>query len=195
MPTFLEAMMDAPTLPHKLWTREDCVALEKAGLVEAERYELIEGELILKMGKNHPHVRALAILARWLRGCFGDAPVVQESPIDLRAEDRLTSEPEPDISVLVRAVDDFSTHPRPNELCLVAEVSLTSLVFDLTTKARLYARSGIVEYWVLDVAARRLIVHREPLNGRYQSVVAFSEEERVATLAAPERDVRVGDFL
>lgn len=195
MPTVLEAVMDAPTLPHKLWTREDCAVLEKAGLIEAERYELIEGELILKMGKNHPHVRALAILARWLRSCFGDAPVVQESPIDLRAEDRLASEPEPDVSVLVRAVDDFSTHPRPEELRLVAEISLTSLLFDLTTKSRLYARSGIVEYWVLDVAGRRLIVHREPVDGRYRSVVAFGEEERVATLAAPEKYVRVGDLL
>ena len=195
MPTVLEAVMDAPPLPHKLWTREDCAVLEKAGLIEAERYELIEGELILKMGKNHPHVRALAILARWLRSCFGDAPVVQESPIDLRAEDRLTSEPEPDLSVLVRAVDDFSTHPRPEELHLVAEISLTSLVFDLTTKAQLYARSGIAEYWVLDLVGRRMIVHREPVDGRYRSVVAFGEEERVSTLAAPERDVRVGDLL
>ena len=194
MPTLLEAVMDGPMLPHKLRTREDCVVLEKAGLVEAERYELIEGELILKMGKNHPPVRALAMLARWLRGCFGDAPVVQESPIDLRAEDRLTNEPEPAISVLLRALD-FSTHPRPEELRLVAEVSGSSLVFDLTTKARLYAQSGIVEYWVLNLAGRRLIVHREPVDGRYQSVVAFGEEEQLATLAVPERYVRVGDLL
>jgi len=65
----------------------------------------------------------------------------------------------------------------------------------LTTKARLYARSGIVEYWVLDVAGRRLIVHREPLDGRYRSVVAFTEDERVTTLAAPEQDIRVGELL
>ena len=120
--------------------------------------------------------------------------MVQESPIDLRAEDRLTNEPEPDISVLIRALD-FSTHPRPEELRLVAEVSGSSLVFDLTTKARLYAQSGIVEYWVLDLAGRRLIVHREPVDGRYQSVVAFGEEEQLATLAVPERYVRVGDLL
>jgi len=69
------------------------------------------------------------------------------------------------------------------------------LAFDLTTKARLYARSGIVEYWVLDVAGRRLIVHRDPVDGQYQSVIAFSEEERVATLAAPEQDIRVGELL
>ncbi len=195
MPTLLEAVMDAPTLPHKLWTREDCAVLEKAGLVEAERYELIEGELILKVGKNHPHVRALLFLAAWLRGGFGETCVAQESPIDLRSEDQPTSSPEPDVTVRVRSIAELSGPPRSEELRLVAEVSSSSLAFDLTTKARLYARSGIVEYWVLDVAGRRLIVHREPVDGRYRSVVAFGEEERVAALAAPERDVRVGDLL
>ena len=69
------------------------------------------------------------------------------------------------------------------------------MAIDLTTKARLYARSGIVEYWVLDVAGRRLIVHRDPVDGQYQSVIGFSEEERVARLAAPEQDIRVGELL
>ena len=195
MPTLLEAVMDGPPRPHKLWTREDCAVLEKAGLVEAERYELIEGELILKMGKNYPHVLALTCLVTWLQACFGAMSVIYEAPIDLRPEDHPTSEPEPDVSVLVRSVREFSSHPRPQDLRLVAEVADSSLAFDLTTKARLYARSGIVEYWVLDVDGRRLIVHREPVEGRYQSVVAFGEEERVATLAAPERDVRVGDLF
>jgi len=195
MPTFLEAMMDAPTLPHKLWTREDCVALEKAGLVEAERYELIEGELILKLGKKSPHMHAVMLLVEWLRVVYGSRLVAQEVTMDVRPEDNPTNEPEPDAIVLNRSFIEIPGPVRPEHLRLVAEISSSSLAFDLTTKARLYAQSGIVEYWVLDIAGRRLIVHREPVDGRYRSVVVFSEEERVATLAAPERDVRVGDLL
>ena len=33
----------------------------------------------------------------------------------------------------------------------------------------------LIPHWVLDVDGRRLIVHREPVEGRYQSVVAFGE--------------------
>ena len=195
MPTVLEAVMDAPPLPHKLWTREDCAVLEKAGLIEAERYELIEGELILKMGKKSPHMKAVMLLIEWLRSVYGGRLVAQEVSVDVRPDDNPTNEPEPDAIVLNRSFLEIPGLARPEDLHLIAEVSSSSLTFDLTTKAWLYARSGIAEYWVLDLAGRRLIIHREPVHGLYRSVVAFSEEERVATLGAPERDVRVGDFL
>ena len=69
----------------------------------------------------------------------------------------------------------------------------STLGFDLTTKAALYARAGIVEYWVLDVAGRRMIVHRDPQAGGYASVVAYGVEEGVAPLAAPESWLRIKD--
>jgi Uma2 family endonuclease len=55
------------------------------------------------------------------------------------------------------------------------------------------ARAGIADYWVLDVAARKLIVHRSPEQGRYTSVVAYDEHESVAPLAAPGHEFRVAD--
>jgi Uma2 family endonuclease len=64
---------------------------------------------------------------------------------------------------------------------------------DLTKKAALYARAGIVEYWALDVAARRLVVHREPTEGRYTSVAAYGEQKTAAPLAAPGSEFRVAD--
>jgi Uma2 family endonuclease len=63
----------------------------------------------------------------------------------------------------------------------------------LTKKAALYARAGIVEYWALDVAARRLVVHREPTEGRYTSVAAYGEQKTAAPLAAPGSEFRVAD--
>lgn len=67
----------------------------------------------------------------------------------------------------------------------MVEVGDSTLRFDLTVKARLYGRAGIVEYWVLDVAGRRLIVHRGPAAGGYTSVAVYGESESVAALAAP----------
>jgi Uma2 family endonuclease len=76
---------------------------------------------------------------------------------------------------------------------LLVEVSDSTLGFDLTRKAGLYARAEIVEYWVFDIAARRLIVHRDPIAGRYQSVLEYGEQEAVAPLAARDVAVQVRD--
>src|ERR1700678_623537 len=89
--------------------------------------------------------------------------VQQGAPIDVSPEDNPSNEPEPDIIVLNRDFLNFrSANPSPQDLHLVVEVADTTLNFDLTTKAALYARAGVADYWVLDVNGRRLIVHREP---------------------------------
>src|SRR5947209_7069527 len=103
------------------------------------------------------------LLARARLYAFGERFVHPESPIDVAPEDNPTNEPEPDLIVLNRDLSNFSSaNPRPQDLHLVVEVSDTTLNFDLTIKTALYARAGIVEYWVLDVSGRRLIVHRDP---------------------------------
>jgi Uma2 family endonuclease len=195
MPVLLENPSSAPLPPHKKWTREECAELEKTGLLDWDRYELIEGELLLKMSKNHPHMVIVAVLAAWLREVFGTFLVITEPSIDLRPEDKATNAPEPDVIVLSQSIRELHARPLPDQLLLVAEVSDSTLAFDRTTKARLYARSAIREYWVLDVQGRRVIVHREPAGGEYRSIEAYGEDERVATLASPAHEIRVGELL
>jgi Uma2 family endonuclease len=172
--------------PRKRWTRDQCAPLEASGLFERERLELLDGELITKIGKNRPHVNAFTLMQIWLVRAFGERFVNAEAPIDVSPADNPSNEPEPDLIVLKR---DFSTfrsgNPQPEDLSLVVEIADSSLAFDLTTKAALYARASIPEYWVLDVAGRRLIVHREPASGRYTMVEMYSENESVCPLAAP----------
>ena len=62
MPVAMEIAGTYTAPPHKLWTREECVAMERAGVLELGRYELIAGELILKMGKNYRHMLLLGLL-------------------------------------------------------------------------------------------------------------------------------------
>jgi Uma2 family endonuclease len=96
--------------------------------------------------------------------------------------------------VLARPSREFrDANPRPGDLRLVVEISDTTLCFDLTTKAELYARAGIIEYWVVDVAARRLIVHRDPREGLYCSVTAYGAEETATPLASPGPEFRLAD--
>jgi Uma2 family endonuclease len=179
--------------PRKRWTRAECEALEASGLFEQERLELVEGELISKMGKNRPHVHSAMLLVEWLVQIFGFRFVNQEVPIDVAPEDNPTNEPQPDVIVLTRESSRFQSRPRPEDLRLVVEIADSSLNFDLTTKAALYARAGIVEYWVLDVARRRLLVHRDAKASGYASIIAYSEQESVAPLAAPQAEFHVAD--
>ena len=173
--------------PRKQWTRAECQQLEQNGLFDQQRLELVEGELINKMGKNRPHVITLVWMMKWLIQIFGIEFVNPETAINVSPEDNPTNEPQPDLIVFKKPSNlIISRNPRPQELQLVIEVSDTSLHFDMTRKADLYARAGIVEYWVLDVAGRKLFVHREPQLGKYQSVTEYSEQESVAPLAAPQ---------
>lgn len=184
-----------PTGPlRKRWTRPECARLEAAGLLDEQHLELVEGELIDKMGKNRPHAIALAEMHAWLLRVFGERFVHQEAPIDVSPEDNPTNEPEPDLIVLNRQYTNFrSVNPGPQDVLLVVEVSDTRLNFDLTIKAALYARAGIADYWVLDVNGRRLIVHRQPQSGKYTSILIYNEHETVAPLAAPHATFKAAD--
>jgi Uma2 family endonuclease len=195
MPT---AITDTPSVPppldppRKRWTRVECVALEASGIWEQQHLELIEGELISKMGKKRPHANAIAAVHAWLLRVFGEKYVNQEAPIDVALEDNPTNEPEPDLIVFSRPYREFTANPQPSDLRLVVEISDSTLSFDLTTKARLYAGARIVEYWVVDIPGRRIIVHRDPQEGQYRSVIAYAEHESVKPLASPDHEFRVG---
>jgi len=188
------AQAATPGPRRKLWTRAECEQLQATGLWDQQRLELIEGELIDKMGKNGPHTASLAAIALWLRRVFGDLFVLTEAPIDVAPEDNPASEPEPDVIVLRRDFWTFTSgNPRPEDLHLIVEVSDTTLAWDLVTKAGLYARAGVVEYWVLDVVARRLIVHRNASEGIYKNILIQALNEPIAPVAAPHAEFRPAD--
>jgi Uma2 family endonuclease len=169
--------------------------MARQGSLDYERFELIEGALIPKVSKNFPHLRALSWLVECLRAVFpGRLIVLQEAPIDVRPEDNPTSDPEPDVIVLARSLDDLGRRPRPEDILLLVEISDTTLAFDLSVKAKLYARAGIADYRVVDLNGKRIVVHRDPVAGSYRSVTAYSADQSVAPLAAPHAEIPVGEI-
>jgi Uma2 family endonuclease len=175
------------------WTRKDCEALERAGVLNY-RYELVEG-VINRMGQNLGHAGMVQRLLAWLFSVFGSEFVLTQMTIDVRPEDNPTSEPEPDVIVLARRDVELLGNPTANDLRLCIEAADTTLSYDLTTKAGLYARAGIPEYWVLSLPERKLYVHRLPLEGVYKDVTACLEGETISPLAAPEAITQVSALL
>jgi Uma2 family endonuclease len=187
----------APTvaLPLKRFTTDEVQQLDDAGLFVGQRYELIDGELIDKMGQNRPHARAIRRCATQLRKVFGEDRVEVQAPVLAGLSDQKYSLPEPDVAV--REGDDsdpHDRHPTGPELTLLLEVSDSSLRQDTVTKRGIYARSGVPEYWVLDVTGRRLLVHRDvrETDSRYGSLTIYGEDEAV-TIASQQ--ILVSDLL
>lgn len=186
-------------LPYELpprairWTRELCSRLEEASIL-CDRYELIEG-VIFTVGQNMPHANVVRLTLKWLFGAFGDEFVVTQASIDVRPEEIPTNEPMPDAIVLTRPADQFDRYPNPSEIRLLVEVSDSTVRFDLTTKASLYARAEIVEYWDINLTDRLLTVHRSPNNGAYQDVKVYQENEQAVTLSAPDKPILVSQLL
>jgi Uma2 family endonuclease len=199
MPTILTPADIPPrpeTAPNRIrWTRQQCDAIRDAGIL-TDHYELIDGEIISKMGQKPPHSYVITALLTWLTRLFGADCLRIQSTLRITDPEGNYNEPEPDVAVTIQPYTAYSArHPGPADLLLLIEVSDTTLRFDLTTKAALYAGAGIRDYWVVDVIGRRILVHRNPTDAGYQNITAFTENETVATLAHPNTTICVSDLL
>lgn len=178
------------------WTREQYFQAAKLGYFGDRRVQLIFGEVVEMPRQNWPHVAGCRKTADRLRADFaGSGWVSEQSPLPFS-----DSAPEPDVWVVPGRLEDYSDHP--TTALLVVEVSDSTLAYDLTTKAELYATAGVADYWVLDVENRQLHVFREPealpagLGATaYKTHLTFAPTDRVSPLAAPEASVLVSELL
>lgn len=174
----------------KQWTVHLYHRLYELGLLnDSERTELIAGHITLMTAKETPHVTALRLLSTQLQldALLLDRPffVSTQDPIQL---DQL-SEPAPDLAIVKGAILDYADrHPQPSDVLLVVEIADSTLQQDCEVKDKLYARAGIVEYWVLDLQNRRLHIFQEPTVGGYERHLVFSEPCKASPIA-------VGDIV
>lgn len=79
-----------------------------------------------------------------------------------------SSEPQPDFALLRPKPGQYrDALPGPSDILLLIEVADSSLRFDREVKLPLYARHGIPEVWIVDLAAGAVEVHRDPSPAGY----------------------------
>ena len=184
--------MQAPAF--KRWTVAECDLLREQGFLP-ERYELIEGTIFDIMGKNALHTYITKCLLKYLLSLVAVDYVRVQEPIRITGELGQTNEPEPDLVVTKQSDQAYAKrHPEPSQVALLIEVSDSTIAFDLNTKALLYSRAGIPEYWVADVAGERLIVHRTPTQSGYSEVTAWEVGQSVSPLASPANSLSVASL-
>lgn len=189
---------DAPTpaedAPRPLrWTKAEYYKLAEAGLFEGRRVELIEGEIIVMPPMSEPHWKSILLTEEALRVAFGAGHIVAAQ---LSFDSGANTEPQPDVAVYVGSIREQTVPPKV--AALIVEISLSTLAYDQTTKAEIYARAGVADYWIVNLNNRTLEVRRRPsaLPGSpYAELLTLGDSESLAPLAVPQSPVAVADLL
>jgi Uma2 family endonuclease len=74
-------------------------------------------------------------------------------------------------------------------------VAESSLAYDRGPKLRVYAESGVPEYWIVNLVERCIEMHRRPANGRYWSVEKYGEGAVISPERFPDFELRIADVL
>jgi len=117
-----------------------------------------------------------------------------------------TSEPIAELAVFRGSFDDYCAlgrFPNGTEIALVVEVGELALESDRIIKQRIYSAAGIPEYWIINLAERKLEVHRKPaaavgqLPARYESLDVFGPESTLDVVLDGTKvgTISVGDVL
>ena len=186
--------LTTPETTDRTWTREENERAVAQGVFGPDdRVELIEGVIVPKMPQNPPHATALTLTDDALRVAFGRGYLFRsQMPLSVGT----LSQPEPDLAIILGSPRDYgAAQPGADRAVLVVEVSDSSLAYDQTEKALLYARGGIGDYWIVNLVGRVLEVRRGPSDEGYQETLTFTEADSVAPLAAGNTLIAVADLL
>jgi Uma2 family endonuclease len=147
--------MAMPDLVERYWTADDVRALPDDG----NRYECIDGALLVTPSPRWVHQRAVQELALGLHAFVREHRLghLFFTDADLELEPGTLVQPD----VFVARTHPYATPPYdwPDvaSLRLAVEVlSPSTRRRDRTVKREFYQRTGVGEYWVVDVDARRV---------------------------------------
>jgi len=167
--------------------------IETGSLGEDDRVQLIAGTVVAMTPQGPAHALAIQSLTRLVgQGLPADLAIRVQLPLTLPDD----SEPEPDLAV-VRLADARSRDHHPRTALLVVEVAGDSLPVDRQTKAIVYARAGIPEYWIVNLAESTVEVHREPdpAMGAYRTKAVVSSDDTLAATSVPGLRIDVADLF
>ncbi len=134
------------------WTREMVLALPDDG----NRYELFDGELLVTPSPSYLHQRSLAALNDVLRPYVKRHGLgeVLPSPADLHLNGQQLAQPDLFVLPPMPGTGAAEWSAIPNPILVVEILSPSTARYDRLVKRRRYQRTGIPEYWVVDLDGR-----------------------------------------
>ncbi|MBL8549374.1 MAG: Uma2 family endonuclease [Hyphomonadaceae bacterium] len=161
-----------------------------AGILDDEgRYEVIDGEIIAMMAHNPPHMRVKRWILDQLFRQLGNACWIDSEPsFYIEPDGDYTL---PDLIVYPRALEAHLV--RGIDALLVVEVADKTLKKDRGRKARLYARHGVRDYWVVNAQTLATYRYANPVDGRYPPETEHAPDEALIPALLPQVSLRMRD--
>lgn len=173
------------------FTPEMFYRLGELGLLDdSKRYELIEGDIYPMTPEGPEHAATGAELAYCLIARRSSEWHVRlEKPLRLSDSELI-----PDAAIVPGQPADYRAH-HPQTALLVIEIAHTSLARDRQLKLPVYARAGVPEYWIVNLAERQVEVYRAPEGDAYRETLIYTADATIAPFFAPDWAFPVRELL
>jgi Uma2 family endonuclease len=133
--------------------------IETGILTPDDKVELLENYVVLKMPCTPPHDGTLDLLKAALPAAIPAGWLLRIQQTVVLSD----SQPEPDFAVVRGTPRSYlSHHPGAADVGVIIEVADSSLLRDQRDKTRIYARGGILCYWIVNLVDRRIEVSSQP---------------------------------
>ncbi len=184
--------MPRAAIQRHYWERQEYDRMIAVGIFHPEvRLELIDGEIINMTPQGSRHATTVQLAEDLLRVAFSTEFSIRiQMPLALND----SSEPEPDLAVVTGSPRDYRD-AHPSSAVLIVEVADATLSFDRKQKKKLYARTSIQEYWIINLTDEQLEVYRDPQGDDYSFKTTLQPGQSIAPLAAPKNGFPVTGLL
>ena len=162
---------------------------EYMALVESsdQRYELIDGEVYLLASPSYDHQIVVNEIAWYFNSYFKGKPCQSlTSPFDVRLFGFATKfEEDPNVvqpDVLVVCDQDKVNEDNKYEgvpTLIVEVLSPSTKGKDMITKLNLYMKSGVREYWIVDMENKSIFQYAFSIEKELEDLKKFEEEDTV----------------
>ncbi len=158
-----------------------------------KKIELINGVIVQKSPAGPVHDDSIEFLNDW------SARSTDRDKIRIRIQSGLSlpeldSRPEPDV-LWVKARRYRDRHPKSDDVLLAIEVADSSIASDRNTKAELYGKAGIAEYWIANIAEEVIHVFRQPASYGYQTQLTVGGDEEISPIAQAAARLKPSDLF
>ena len=153
------------------------------------RSELVRGIIMEKVRKTPQHSFINSKLGRAISVQTPGGYLVRNHSALTLAD----SEVEPDVSIVVGAIDDFvSAHPTTANLTVEVATGRAELERELSS---LYAEAGVQEYWIVLAKTREVEVYRQPDGGQYREIRTYALGETIACASVPQIQIALAEIF
>jgi Uma2 family endonuclease len=180
----------AEGLDRRSFTVAEILRMQEAGIIsEDEKFELVEGEIVPMQAKSHIHeLIKSTLLLKLARSLPNSLWLGVESSIYLSSRTFL----EPDLVIYPNGMK--LEQVKGSDVIIAIEVAASTLPYDHGLKARIYARHGVRELWVIDANERRTFVHTEPSGEAWRTIRTLEPDADLRIEAMPQFSARLSEI-